>query len=88
MLCCPPTRVEVTKVATPLAFKVAWPRVVAPSENVTVPPGDVGDPNGPATVAVNVTFAPASDGFRLDVSAVVVSCLTLSTNAGEVAKPF
>ena len=59
-----------------------------PSENVTVPPGNVADPKGPATVAVNVTVVPATDGSRLEVSAVVVNCLTLSARAGEVQAPF
>jgi hypothetical protein len=62
--------------------------LVAPSENVTKPPGDTVDPTGPATVAVNVTRVAATDGFRFDVSVVVVGWLTLSINAEEVAAAF
>jgi hypothetical protein len=75
-------------VATPLVFKVPWPIVVAPSENVTTPPGTVADPFGPVTVAVRVTEAAATAGFALDVSTVVVACFTLWLSAGEVAAPF
>jgi hypothetical protein len=86
--CCPPTSVEVVSVATPLAFSVPTPIVVAPSENVTVPPGATVDPLGPATVAVNVTPLAATAGFGVDVSSVVVGCLTLSVSAADVAAAF
>ena len=62
---------ELLNVATP-ALSVPVPRVVAPSLNVTVPvavplPGATA-----ATVAVNVTDWPNTDGFTEDVKVVVV----------------
>ena len=71
MECAPSAKVEVAKVATP-AFSVPVPSVVAPSLNVTVPvavplPGDTA-----ATVAVNVTDWPNTEGFAEEVTVVVV----------------
>jgi hypothetical protein len=50
-------RVVVVRVATPLAFRVALPRLVDPFENVTVPVGVV-VPDCEVTVAVRVTVCP------------------------------
>ena len=55
--------------AWPAALNVAVPIVVAPSRNATVP---VGVPAEPVTVAVKVTLWPAADGFREDVTVVLV----------------
>ena len=71
MECGPGAREEAANVATP-ALSAPVPSVVAPSLNVTVPvavplPGDTA-----ATVAVNVTDCPNTDGFEDDVTAVVV----------------
>ncbi len=62
---------EVLNVATP-ALSVPVPSVIAPSLNVTVPvavplPGDTA-----ATVAVNVTDWPDTDGLIEDTRVVVV----------------
>lgn len=51
-------------------FRVPVPNVVTPSMKVTVPLG-VPAPDG-VTVAVNVTDWPNTDGFREEVTAVVV----------------
>jgi hypothetical protein len=82
--CAPGVRLTVENVATPEPFKVPVPIAVAPSLNVTVPVG-VGAPlTVPATVAVKVTDVPAGEGFRLDVSVVVVFCWTVCVRAVEV----
>ncbi len=59
---------EVVKMVVPEP-SVPVPRVVVPSLKVTVP---VGVPPELVTVAVNVTDWPKTDGFALDVRAVVV----------------
>ena len=51
-------------------------RVVLPSINVTVP---VGVPLLELTVAVMVTDCPNTEGFRVDVAAVVVATVTVFT---------
>ena len=71
MECGPGAREEAANVATP-ALSAPVPSVVAPSLNVTVPvavplPGATA-----ATVAVNVTPCPNTDGFAEDVTVVVV----------------
>ena len=54
--------------AFPVAFaSVPVPSFVVPSMNFTVPVGMV---VGEATVAVNVTFWPALEGFAEDMTAV------------------
>lgn len=68
MVWVPPVRVEVAKVATPLAM-VPVPRVVEPSRNVTVPVAPV------VTVAVNVTDWLMLDGFTDEVSVTVEAVL-------------
>ena len=51
-----------------------------PSKNCTVPVADEGD-----TVAVNVTFWPEVDGFRLEAIVVVVAALlTIFVKAAEI----
>src|SRR5260370_40815005 len=67
-------RVEVENVATPEAFVVPVPNVVAPSLNVTVSPLATLPVPGEltVTVAVNVTDWPKTDGLTEDASAVVV----------------
>src|SRR6516164_2025800 len=68
----PPTdSAEVGNVAIPLLSSVSVPSVVLPSVNVTVPVG-VPDPEVGLTVAVNVTFCPATDVPADEVTAVVV----------------
>ena len=58
------------------------PSVAAPSLNVTVP---VGVPPLPATVAVNVTDCPNTDGFAEDTTVVVVeACVTVCVRVEEV----
>jgi hypothetical protein len=68
IICEPTANAAVVNVATPEPLSVAVPIVAPPSLNVTVP---VGVPELPVTVAVNVTGAPESDGFTLEVNVVV-----------------
>ena len=70
---------EVERVATPLLFREPKPRVVVPSEKVTVPVG-APVPGGIAvTVAVSVTIAPRTEGFTSAVSTVAVeTCMTVN----------
>jgi hypothetical protein len=69
--CVPAERLEVEKVATPLALSAGAPRGVLPSKNVTVPVG-VPVPEVGATVAVKVTVCPRGEGFGVEVSEVAV----------------
>jgi hypothetical protein len=62
----------VLTVATPEPFSVPVPNVVAPSLNVTVPVGVPAPGATAVTIAVRVTDWPNTDGFRDEVSAVVV----------------
>ncbi len=84
MECDPCAKVELANVATP-AFSVPVPSVVTPSLNVTVPvavplPGETA-----ATVAVNVTDWPDTEGFAEDVSVVVVlAWFTVCDRAADV----
>jgi len=58
--------------------------LVVPSKNVTVP---VGVPDPVVTVAVKVTLWPAGEGFKDEVTVVVVvaggAAFTTCVNAGE-----
>src|SRR5712692_2787565 len=79
-------RAEVENVATPEAFVVPVPNVVAPSLNVTVSPLATLPVPGEltVTVAVNVTDWPKTDGLTEDASAVVVLAgFTTCGKAGE-----
>jgi hypothetical protein len=67
----PAARVEVVKVATPLV-SVPAPSFAVPFINVTLP---VGFPLDAETVAVNVSDCPKVEGFRDEVTAVVVLAL-------------
>src|SRR5436305_157792 len=58
------------KVATPLLLSVPVPSVVVPSRKVTVPVG-VPLPDVAATVAVNVTGWPNTDGLADEVKVTV-----------------
>ena len=74
-------------VATPLAFKVDVPSVVAPSRNVIVPVGTL-LPAWGATVAANVTLCPIAICVAEAVSVVVVAtvaelCATTTLTALE-----
>jgi hypothetical protein len=64
----------VVNVAVP-PDSVPVPRVVVPSRNVTVPVGVPAPGETAATVAVNVTLWPNTDGFREDARLVVVFAL-------------
>src|SRR4051812_30533511 len=72
---------DVLKLACREEFKVAEPRVVVPSLNVTVP---VGVPVVALTVAVKVTLWPLFEGLRDDVSVVVVLALTVCVSDADV----
>jgi hypothetical protein len=62
----------------------ADPSAVDPSMKVTDPVGVVDPAADPATVAVNVMAAPASDGFRLDVTVTVEVPRTVKNSGCEV----
>ena len=66
---------EVENVAMPPAPTVPMPRLVTPSKNVTVPDGLPEPGATAATVAVNVTLCPNTDGFGDEVRLVVVLAL-------------
>jgi hypothetical protein len=64
----PAGKADVIRLALPPA-RFTVPSVVVPAVNVTVPTGTtVGD----FTVALNVTLCPGTDGFREEVTVVVV----------------
>jgi len=67
--CEPPLSINVVMVAFPFPSSDCVPIELAPSLKVTLP---VGVPALEATVAVNVTVCPKSDGFGSDVNVVVV----------------
>ena len=80
--CEPIARVEIVSCAA-LLITAVLPSVVEPSRKVTAPTTELPAPAW--TVAVNVTDCPASAGFALEASVVVVvSCFTVSVNAGDV----
>ena len=62
--------VDVVSVATP-PLSVPVPITVVPSLKVTVPVGT--GPVAELTVAVNVTACPRVEGFRLELTRVVVA---------------
>jgi hypothetical protein len=70
--CEPNARVEIDKLATPVAPSALDPSVVAPLLNVTVPVGTCVPATG-TTVAVNLIAVPtgADDGFAVSVDLVV-----------------
>jgi len=65
--------------ATPDPFSPAVASVVVPSRKFTAPVGTVVLPEGPATVAVNVTDCPAVDGLADEVTVVVDAALAAFT---------
>jgi hypothetical protein len=72
MECAPAVRLAVVSVALPAAPIVTGaPICVAPSKNVAVPV--IVPAVAEVTVAVNITLAPTVDGFRDDVTVVVVA---------------
>jgi hypothetical protein len=76
---------EIPNVATPAPFNGPVPSTVAPSLNVTVPVGAPLPGATAATVAVNVTDWPNTDGLAEDVSVVTLEALlTTCDTAGEV----
>ena len=85
MECGPTARDAVVSVAVPEASRDPEPRLIALSENVTVP---VGAPPGEVTMAEKETDWPKTDGFAEDRSAVVVAGLsTVKRAAVELALP-
>jgi hypothetical protein len=80
-------RLETASVATPDAFRLPVPKVVAPSLNVTVPAFGVVGPVVFATVAVNVVLCPNTDGFTELVREVVVVSTTVNVPV-PVAMPL
>ena len=89
MLCVATDSAVVVRVAMPVVpLEVAVPIGVAPSKNVTSLAEDVGMPvpgETTATVAVNVTDWPDTEGFVPETSAVVVlAAFTVCVSADEV----
>jgi hypothetical protein len=70
--CVPTVRLDVEMVALPFASSVDEPRIVAPSENVTLPVG-VPVPLDGLTVAKRTTDWPNVDGFGDETSDVAVA---------------
>ena len=86
MLWEPTASVDVANVACAEALRVPVPMVVAPSLKVMVP---VATLEPPETVAVNVTVSPKTEGFLLEVNAVVVgqaTCAIVAVN-GVLVRP-
>ena len=80
MVWLPSVKAEVLKLACPLLLRFSFvARVVAPSVKVTVP--SVTGLLPLSTVAVNVTLLPNNEGFRSEVTVVVVG-----TFGGETTK--
>ncbi len=72
----------VANVATPFA-SVPVPMVLAPSINATEPVAVLG-----LTVAVNVTLCPKADGFKDEVTAMLLEALfTVCVSAEETLEP-
>ena len=69
--CVPAARVVVLNVATPLALRVAVPRLLVPSRNVTVPVATL-VPDCGETVAVKVTLCPGLMAVAEEVRTVLV----------------
>jgi len=70
----PPTdNAEVLSVATPEPSSIPVPSVVEPSMNVTVPVGTPEPGALAATVAVNVTDCPKTEGMADDETELVVA---------------
>jgi hypothetical protein len=84
----PTASVAVLKVATPLAFNGAVPRLVVPLRKVTVPVATP-LPDWGATVAVNVTLWPAvtwvADAVNVVIVATVLVIFTLTAAETEPA---
>jgi hypothetical protein len=84
MECDPVVNVDVLNVAV-LPDSDPDPILVAPSKNVTVP---VGVPEAVVIVAVKVTLCPNVDGFKDEVTVVVVvaggGAFTVCVIAGEL----
>ena len=81
-------RFEIEKVAWPDAFKVFVPSDLVPSLNVIVPVGTTVPGAITETVAVKVTAWLCRDGFREELTDVVVEFLfTVWTTGGEVLEP-
>ena len=82
MECGPTARKAVVREAMPEEPRVAAPRLVAPSRNVTVP---VGVPPGELTVAVKVTACPNTAGLAEEIDVTVVEAIfTVCDNGDEV----
>ena len=85
MLLTPNGRLDVVSVAVPPAT-MPDPIEVVPSKKVTLPVGVPAPGKTGTTAAVRVTACPNTDGFRLELTLVVVIALfTTCTNAEEVA---
>jgi hypothetical protein len=84
--CVPAARVVVVSVATPTALRVAVPRLVVPSRNVTVPVGTL-VPDCGETVAVKVTLCPLLMVVAEEVRTVLVGAaaeVMVTLTGGEV----
>src|SRR5208282_4556407 len=77
-MCWPRARAEVENAAAP-ELSVTVASGVTPSSKVIEPVGD-----DPVTVAVNLTVAPTSEGFALEISAVLELCCITCDSTVEV----
>ena len=68
----PVLRVEVLKLAEPVLFRLAVPRIALPSRKVTIPIGGWDDCDVFVTLAVRVRFCPLIDRLVLENNVVVV----------------
>src|SRR5690242_6893963 len=84
----PWARLEVWKVAWPVASRLLVPSVTVPSIKVTVPVGMPAPGLRAVTVAVNVIICPMAAGFADEESVVaVLAWLTICDKTAEVLGP-
>jgi hypothetical protein len=74
----------VLKDARPALFKVPLPRLLLPSRKATVP---AGMPPLPLTVALKITWLPASAGFCDELTVVALELRMICESTLEVLPP-
>ena len=86
----PAAKLVVEKVAVngAVADNVPLPITVVPSRKLTVPVGVPAPGLTMATVAVNVTLCPTTDGFRDEERLVVVLALLTTWDSAELVLPL
>src|SRR5438067_13510918 len=86
MECDPASSALVVYIAWPLPLRTTCPKVLAPSNNVTLPVGVLMPPL--LTVAVIITGCPYCDGLLFDISVVVEFAVKLISSTGCSSMPF